>query len=104
LVYCTLANNFVQSSPANSSGGIVISANATARMSACVLTGAANANVVGKLIDDGNNLSSDSSAAFTAATSRNNVDPKLGEFGNHGGATPTVALLPGSPAIDAVSG
>jgi len=32
-----------------------------------------------------------------------NVDPKLGTLGDHGGTTPTVPLLAGSPAIDAGS-
>lgn len=32
-----------------------------------------------------------------------NTDPLLGPLGDHGGPTPTFPLLPGSPAIDAVS-
>ena len=31
------------------------------------------------------------------------ADPRLGELGNYGGSTPTIPLLPGSSAIDAVN-
>ncbi len=58
-------------------------------------------NVWGSVIDGGHNLSSDASAKFTTATSRAGADPLLGPLTDNGGATPTMALLPGSPAIDA---
>ena len=61
LVHCTLANNVLFSSPTNVGGGIAIGMNAAARISSCIRTGTTNANVVGKLIDEGNNPSSDSS-------------------------------------------
>ena len=51
--------------------------------------------------DGGHNLSSDASCAFTSVGSMNNTDPKLGPLANNGGPTLTMALLPGSPAIDA---
>jgi hypothetical protein len=63
---------------------------------------AANApNGSGTITDAGHNLSSDGSCAFTAAGSMNNTDPKLGSLTDNGGPTLTMALLPGSPAIDA---
>ncbi len=55
----------------------------------------------GVMIDNGNNLCGDTSAAFSAPGSLNNVDPRLGPLANNGGPTPTLALLFGSPAIDA---
>ncbi len=55
------------------------------------------------LTDGGNNLSSDNSFPFTMPGSHNNVNPLLGPLANNGGPTLTVALLPGSPAIDAAS-
>jgi hypothetical protein len=58
-------------------------------------------NCLGKITDAGHNLSSDGSCAFTNIGSRNNVDPKLSPLANNGGPTLTMALLPGSPAIDA---
>ncbi|HZM02851.1 MAG TPA: LamG-like jellyroll fold domain-containing protein [Candidatus Saccharimonadales bacterium] len=55
----------------------------------------------GAITDGGDNLSSDLSFPFSAPGSSNNVNPELGPLGNYGGPTPTVPLLPGSPAIDA---
>jgi hypothetical protein len=54
----------------------------------------------GDLVDDGNNLSSDATSAFTSPGSRDNTDPKLGPLGDYGGPTPTIPLLEGSPALD----
>jgi hypothetical protein len=59
------------------------------------------ANYSGGLIDFGNNISSDSTAPFTSPGSRTNVDPMLAPLAYNGGPTPTMALLPGSPAIGA---
>jgi hypothetical protein len=50
--------------------------------------------------DGGHNLSSDDSCGF-GATGSNNTDPKLGPLADNRGPTLTMALLPGSPAIDA---
>jgi hypothetical protein len=58
-------------------------------------------NGSGSLIDAGHNLSSDATCAFTHVGSLNNTDPLLGPLANNGGATLTMALLAGSPAIDA---
>jgi hypothetical protein len=58
-------------------------------------------NVWGRIIDSGHNLCSDASANFTDPTSRNNVDPMLAPPADNGGPTFTLALLPGSPAINA---
>lgn len=51
--------------------------------------------------DAGWNLSSDASCVFTNAGSFNNTDARLGPLADNGGPTLIVALLPGSPAIDA---
>jgi len=58
-------------------------------------------NCSGILSDLGHNLSSDSSGGFTNSTSLTNTNPKLGLLTDNGGPTPTIALLSGSPAIDA---
>ena len=63
--------------------------------------GGSNSNCSSGILDGGNNISSDGSCVFTNVGSRNNTDPMLGLFANYGGATPTMRLLPGSPAIDA---
>lgn len=48
------------------------------------------------------NLDSDGSCGLTATGSRPNTDPRLGPLADNGGPTQTQALLPGSPAIDAI--
>jgi hypothetical protein len=60
-------------------------------------------NCSGTITDASHNLSSDSSCAFTGIGSMNNTDPKLGPLADNGGPTLTMALLPGSPAINAAT-
>jgi hypothetical protein len=57
------------------------------------------------LIGDGtgSNLSNGDSGGDTVGTSSNPINPLLGPLANYGGPTLTMALLPGSPAIDAGS-
>lgn len=58
-------------------------------------------NSTGTLQDDGNSLSSDGTCAFSAPGSLNSTDPMLAPLGMYGGPTFTMALRPGSPAVDA---
>ena len=58
-------------------------------------------NLYSTVQDGGHNLCSDNSASFTDLTSRMHTDPLLGPIGDNGGPTPTMPLLPGSPAVDA---
>jgi CSLREA domain-containing protein len=53
------------------------------------------------LTSNGHNLSDGSDCGFTAPGDRQNIAAKLGPLRDNGGATDTVALLPGSGAIDA---
>jgi hypothetical protein len=65
-----------------------------------IIAGSIPANCIAdSLIDGGGNLSSDGSCPATFKFS--NTDPKLGPLANNGGPTQTMALLSGSPAIDA---
>lgn len=61
-------------------------------------------NCLGAVSDNGYNISDDNSCAFSAVGSQNGTDPKLDPNGlqNNGGPTQTIALLSGSPAIDAI--
>src|SRR4029079_11941946 len=61
----------------------------------------AGGNAFGPLTDSGYNLSSDATCAFVAAGSFNNTYPILSPLGDFDGPTPTIALLAGSPAINA---
>ncbi len=58
-------------------------------------------NCSGVITDAGHNLSSDASYMFTNIGSMNGTDPNLRPVADNGGPTLTMALLPGSPAIDA---
>ena len=66
-----------------------------------LLAGNTPTNCSGVITDLGHNLSSDGSCNFTSIGSLNNTDPELGPLADNGGPTLTMALLPGSPAIDA---
>ncbi len=50
----------------------------------------------------GYNLSQDNSCNFNLPTDKQNVNTLLAPLANNGGFVPTHALLPGSPAIDAI--
>lgn len=70
-----------------------------------VASGDGAENCSGTIIDLGRNLDSANSCAFTTAApqlSLINTDPGLDALGDNGGGTPTMALLPVSPAIDYV--
>jgi hypothetical protein len=56
----------------------------------------------GSVTSHGYNLDSDGSCELTASTDRPGVDPLLGPLQDNGGPTFTHALLPGSPARDAI--
>ncbi len=64
----------------------------------CFGEGGGSNNVVG--IDDG----SCAGPLDRAGTAASPLDPRITPLGNHGGSTPTHALLPGSPAIDFAAG
>jgi hypothetical protein len=70
-------------------------------------TAAAGPDVMRALASQGHNLIGDGSGSSGLADSdlvgsaRNPIDPLLGPLQDNGGPTPTMALLPGSPAIDA---
>src|SRR5438132_8213844 len=53
------------------------------------------------LTSQGHNLDSGNTCGFAGPGDLVNMDPQLGPLQDNGGPTPTQALLPGSPAIDA---
>jgi predicted outer membrane repeat protein len=55
------------------------------------------------LTDNGNNLDSGHTCGLTGPGDKQNTNPKLGALANNGGPTRTMALLTGSPAINAGS-
>jgi CSLREA domain-containing protein len=61
------------------------------------------AGAAGKIGSLGHNLDSENSCDFIATGDITNTHPLLGPLQDNGGATPTHALLAGSPAIDAAN-
>jgi hypothetical protein len=63
-----------------------------------------NCSGLGTIIDAGYNISDDTTCGFSTTGSLNNTYPMLDPAGlsNNGGPTQTIALLLGSPAIDAI--
>jgi uncharacterized delta-60 repeat protein len=108
LLNVTIAANSVQGGTnawggnAPASGACIAIAGGTAALTNSIVSCLpGQTNVFGAVIDGGHNISSDASASFTASSSRNNLDPLLGPLADNGGSTPTMTLLPGSPALDA---
>ena len=87
-------------SPGSASGGGVGTTNGTFLINVLVALNTPTNGSLG-IVDGGHNLSSDSSCGFTNGGSLNNANPLLGPLMDNGGSTFTMALLPGSPAIDA---
>jgi len=74
----------------------------SARIQNTILAGSgASGNCYGTIASNGYNLSSDGTCNFNSRGDLNNHDPLLGPLQNNGGPTETMALLQGSPAIDA---
>jgi hypothetical protein len=87
--------------PGSAIGGINV---ATGKMlNSLLATNTPGGNSFGTIADKGHNLSSDGTCNFTNVGSLNNLDPKLGPLADNGGPTLTMALLAGSPAIDAAN-
>jgi hypothetical protein len=109
----TISGNYAQvtSFPGSGSGGGIYNVNGgTVKMRSAILAGnqafgaGGGPNAAGTLTLQGFNLIGDISGASisgAAATDQLGVaDAKLDKLKDNGGRTPTVALLPGSPAID----
>ena len=90
-------NSTISGNSAHGGGGIY----GTATLQNSIVANNTGGNCYGTLKSNGHNLSSDGSCNFNHAGDLNNHDPLLGPLQNNGGPTETMALLPGSPAIDA---
>jgi len=88
---------------ASSGGGIANDGGTVTSKNSIFAYSAGGGEGSGVITDGGNNISFDNSLNFTDPGSSNNTDPKLGLLADNGGSTKTAALLPGSPAIDAIT-
>ncbi|TMD10004.1 MAG: hypothetical protein E6J01_00185, partial [Chloroflexi bacterium] len=105
-----LINTTVSGNTATSGGGLVSFGRSITLQSTIV---ANNRTIVGGISSDGNcnqpmassgyNLDSGFTCGLRGPGDLSNTDPRLGPLQDNGGPTQTEALLPGSPAIDAVA-
>ena len=65
-----------------------------------LIPGSHTASCSGSMTSLGYNLSDDWSCGLTQASDRQSVNPRLDPLDGNGGPTQTLALLPGSPALD----
>jgi hypothetical protein len=89
-------------------GGNIQYQSGTLTLGATILAESTSGNdcAGGGITDEGYNIADDASCGFTATGSVNSsptLDADLGPLQNNGGPTDTMALLPGSPAIDQVT-
>jgi hypothetical protein len=96
-------NSTLTGNSATSIGGsIYTSSEGTAILQNTIVANSpSGGNCGGSVSSKGYNLSSDGTCDFDGPGDRNNTNPMLGPLQNNGGSTKTMALLPGSPAIDA---
>jgi predicted outer membrane repeat protein len=95
----TIAGNH---SPGSSIGGVMAYSSVTYNNSIVAYNDLpqCGANFGGSHVSTTNNISSDATCNFTFKGDMQNTDPLLGPLQDNGGPTQTMALLPGSPAID----
>ena len=107
----TISGNSADSSGGSGSGGDLEDPGQEGRVTVLrntiVADGAAKtegANCYGAgFQSDGHNIDSLDECSFAAAGDRVNTNPLIGPLASNGGPTQTMALLPGSPAIDAAA-
>jgi len=99
LINVTIAGNTANS--ATEAGGLMVYGKVDVQNS--IIAGNTNDECGGDLglINSlGDNIESDTSCGFTETSDQQSTDPTLGSLQDNGGLTWTMALLPGSPAID----
>ena len=92
----SLHNSTISGNTAASGGGI----SGLATVENTIVANNPGGNCAGTFTSRGYSLSSDDTCNFNGPGDMNNTDPLLGPLQNNGGQTQTMALLPGSLAID----
>lgn len=87
----------------NYAGGLVNGGVNSALVRNTILADNTGYNCNGSIASLGHNLDSGNTCGLAAAGDQPNTNPLLGPLAYNGGPTPTYALLPGSPAINAGS-
>ncbi|WP_158552498.1 choice-of-anchor Q domain-containing protein [Spirosoma telluris] len=101
LLNVTMANNSYGIMSQSGAPTITVKNSILANVSPAFITLGGSTQTITSL---GNNLCTDASLTPTASGDLINTNPLLAPLGYYGGSTPTRALLPGSPAINAGTG
>ncbi len=104
IINSTIAGNSVGSQGGQGSG-IANTGLRTTLINTIVANDPAGGNCFKPITTDGGfNIEDGTTCGFTAGTSHSNTNPGLDPAGllSNGGPTPTIALLPGSPAVDSI--
>jgi hypothetical protein len=99
--FLTVTNSTFSDNSAASGGGIVSQVGTITLRNSIIANSTAGGDCVtysGTFNDGGNNIVEDNTCGFAGGT-----DPKLGPLRDNGGPTETMALLTGSPAINAAN-
>ena len=96
----TILNSTFAHNDASISGGAVF-VNGPVTMTNTIVAFNGSHDCSGTITDGGYNIDSGTTCGFVSG-SMSNTDPRLAPLGKNGGPTKTMALLAGSPAIDAV--
>lgn len=96
-----IANSTLSGNSGSPYGGAIYNGGTMTIKNSIVAHSPAGGNCYGTTTSHGYNLSSDGTCNFNYIGDVNNTDPLLGPLQNNGGPTETLALLTGSPAIDA---
>lgn len=86
---------------AGNTGSAAIRSNGTMNVRNTIVSNGASGNCAGQVTSLGHNLESADQCGFHAGGDLVGKDPLLGALADNGGPTDTLALLAGSPAIDA---
>ncbi|HXP59191.1 MAG TPA: choice-of-anchor Q domain-containing protein [Dongiaceae bacterium] len=83
-------------------GGLYNTNGAVTVINSIIADSLSGGDVWGTVTDGGYNICSDGTAGFSVTGSLNSTKPLLGPLAENGGPSETMALLPGSPALDAI--
>ncbi len=97
----TVTNSTLSANSAGAGGGIYNNFGTVTLRNTIVANSLSAANCIGSITNGGNNLQFGGTSVSDCGVGIPIANPKLGPLANNGGSTKTMALLPGSPAIDA---
>jgi predicted outer membrane repeat protein len=98
----TVTNSTISGNYADFEGGGIYDPVGITELRNTIVANNIGRNCFGTITNGGNNLQFGGTVANSCGTSIPTGDPKLGPLANNGGHTKTMALLAGSPAIDAI--